>query len=183
MHATVNRVKTLFPKETGNEPGNRLESSVHSVFRFADPTNVGKSLLDGNKDHLLNQARSEIMKQEHQVESLDSCINELQQQASARRLELEDAHHGKIESRRAQSRLQEESVVEETALRQTQIRNTHEMGEMKRAQELRVDEVSVQKLRESHETIQNLTSQMQDMQEQMNSTNESGECQEVESNA
>ena len=30
----------------------------------------------------------------------------------------------------------------------------HEMGEMKRAQELRVDEFSVQKLRESHETIQ-----------------------------
>ena len=30
----------------------------------------------------------------------------------------------------------------------------HEMGEMKRAQELRVDEVSVQKLRENHETIQ-----------------------------
>ena len=35
----------------------------------------------------------------------------------------------------------------------TQIRSMHEMGEMKRAQELRVDEVSVQKLRENHETI------------------------------
>ena len=33
-------------------------------------------------------------------------------------------------------------------LRDTQIRNMHETGEMKRAQELRVDEVSVQKLRE-----------------------------------
>ena len=53
------------------------------------------------------------------------------------------------------------------------------MGEMKRAQELRVDEFSVQKLRESHETIQRLTSQMQEMQEQMNSMNDSGEFQEV----
>ena len=35
---------------------------------------LGKSLLDGNKDHLLSQARSELMKQEHQVGSLDSCI-------------------------------------------------------------------------------------------------------------
>ena len=34
----------------------------------------------------------------------------------------------------------------------------HEMGEMKRAQELRVDEFSVQKMGESHETIQRLTS-------------------------
>ena len=42
---------------------------------------------------------------------------------------------------------------------------------MKRAQELRVDEVSVQKLRENHETIQKLTSQLPEMQEQMNSMN------------
>ena len=52
---------------------------------------------------------------------------------------------------------------------------------MKRAQELRVDEVSVQKLRESHETIQRLTSQIQEIQEQMNSVNDSEEFQEVES--
>ena len=56
------------------------------------------------------------------------------------------------------------------------------MGEMKRAQESRVDKFSVQKLKESHETIQRLTSQMQEMQEQMNSMNEPGEFQEVESN-
>ena len=58
----------------------------------------------------------------------------------------------------------------------------HEMGEMKRAQGLRVDEVSVQKLKENHETIQRLTSQLQEKQEHMNSMNESGEFQEVESN-
>ena len=36
---------------------------------------------------------------------------------------------------------------------------------MKGAQELRVDELSVQKLRQSHETIQRLTSQVQELQE------------------
>ena len=35
------------------------------------------------------------------------------------------------------------------------------MGEMKRAQELRVDEVSVQKFGENRETKQKLTSQLQ----------------------
>ena len=60
--------------------------SCHNVFRFADPANVGKSLLDGKKDHLLNQARSELMKQEHQVGPLNNCIEELQQQADAQRL-------------------------------------------------------------------------------------------------
>ena len=115
---------------------------------------LGRSLLEGNKDHLLNQATSNLMKQESQVESLNSCINELQQQAHAQRLELHDAHHGYIESRREQSRRQEELSMKEKVLRDTQIRNIHEMGEMKRAEELRVDELSVQKLRESQATIQ-----------------------------
>ena len=50
---------------------------------------------------------------------------------------------------------------------------------MKRAQELRVDEVSVPKLRENLETTQKLTSQLQEMQEQMNSMSDSGEFQEI----
>ena len=57
------------------------------------------------------------------------------------------------------------------------------MREMKRAQELQVDEVSVQKLRENLETIQQLTSQLQQMLEQMNSMNDSGDSQDVESNS
>ena len=58
--------------------------------------------------------------------------------------------------------------MKEKAIRGTQLRNVHELGEMKRAQELRVDEFSKQKLRESHETIQRLTSQVQELQERMN---------------
>ena len=125
------------------------------------PANVAKSLLEGNREHLLSQARSELMKQEHKLESLNNCIDELQQQAYSQRLDLENAHHGYVESRREQGRLQEEFVMKEKVLRETQIRSMHEMGEMKRAQELRVDEFSVQKLRESHETSQRLTSQVQ----------------------
>ena len=48
--------------------------------------------------------------------------------------------------------------MKEKALRDTQIRSMHETGEKKRPQELRVDEFSVQKLRENHETMQRLTS-------------------------
>ena len=39
----------------------------------------------------------------------------------------------------------------------------------------------MQKLRENHETIQHLTSQLQQMQEQMNSKKDSGAFQDVES--
>ena len=85
------------------------------------------------------------MKQEHQVGSLNSCINEPQQQAHAQGLELRDAHHGYVESRREQVRLQGGLSMKDKVLRDTQIRNIHELGEMKRAQELRVDEFSLQK--------------------------------------
>ena len=43
------------------------------------------------RDHLLTQTRSDLMKQEHRVESLNNCTNELQQQTYAQRLELQDA--------------------------------------------------------------------------------------------
>ena len=49
--------------------GNQFKSSV---FRNADPSNLGRSLLEGSKDHLLSQAKSELMRQEHQVGSLNN---------------------------------------------------------------------------------------------------------------
>ena len=124
----------------GKEPGNLIKSSV---FEHAEPSNLERSLFEGNEDHLLHQARSDLMKQEHQVGFLNDCISELQQQAYAQRLELQDVQHGCVESRREQEKL---SLI----LRDTEIRSMNELGEMKRAQEPRVDEVSVQILRKTH---------------------------------
>ena len=107
--------------------------SNEPFFRFSNPVNAAKSLLDGNRDHLLAEARSELMKQEFQVESLSTCIGELQQQIYSQRLELEDAHLGYEDSRREQFRLQEELVMKEKALHDTQIRSIHEMKVLKRA--------------------------------------------------
>ena len=72
--------------------------------------------------------------------------------------------------------------MKEKAIRDIQIGSMHEMGEMKRALALRVDEFLFQKLRENHEIIQRLTSQVQELQETMNYLNDSGEIQEVEPN-
>ena len=57
--------------------------SNEPFIRLPNPANVAKSLLDGNRDHLLTQARSELMRQEYKVESLNACISELQQQTYA----------------------------------------------------------------------------------------------------
>ena len=74
-------------------------------------------------------------------------MSEFQQQTCVQRLDLEDTHLGYAESRREQGRLEEELAMKEEALRDTQIRCIHDTGELKRAQELRVNGFSVQKLR------------------------------------
>ena len=158
------------------------ETNSRVLFSKTLTRQIWQDLIEGNEDHLLSQARSDFLRQEHQIESINNCVSDLQQHAYAQRLELQGAQHGCIESRREQVRLQEESSIKEKVLRDTQIRSMHEMGEMKKAQELRVDEVSVQKLRESHKTIQKLTSQLQEMQDRMNSMSDLGDFQEVESN-
>ena len=62
---------------------------------------------------LIKQDLNELVRQEHQVGSLDNCIEELQHQAYAQWLELQESQHGNIESRREQSRLREESSMKE----------------------------------------------------------------------
>ena len=53
-----------------------LEINSRVLFsKNADPSNLGRSLLESNEDHLLNPARSGLMRQEHQVGSLNNCIS------------------------------------------------------------------------------------------------------------
>ena len=140
------------------------------------------TLLEGNKDHLLSQAISNLAKRELHVKSLNKCIGDSQKRTEAQSRAPQDVQNEIVESCREQTRLQEGLLRKEKALRDTQIRSKHEMGKMKRAQIQQVDEFSMQKLRENHETIQQLTSQLQQIQEQMNSMNNSGDFQDVESN-
>ena len=55
---------------SGNEePRIQLKSSI---FKNADTSDLGRSLLEGNEDHLLSQAKSEHTRQEHEVGSLNN---------------------------------------------------------------------------------------------------------------
>ena len=72
-------------------------------------------------------------------------------------------------------------VQREKELRDIRIRSIHEVEELKRAQEMRIDEFSRNGLRESHATIQELISQIQELQERVNHLDDSREFQDVES--
>ena len=132
-----------------------------SLFGNTNPSNFSGTLLESNKDHLLNQAKSDLARKESHVESLNKCINDLQKRTEVQDRASQEVQNEFVESRREQARLQEELIRKENALRDTQIRSMRELAKMKRAQEQRIDEVSVQKLRENDETIQQLTSQLQ----------------------
>ena len=136
-----------------------------TFFRFTDPEDAARTVLEEQRDHLIAEAKSEILKQECKFDTLNNCIREFQRQAHSNRLELDCVNCGYEESRREQARLHEELGQREKALRDTRIRNIHEVEELKRAQEMRIDEFSRYELRESHATRQELTSQVQELQE------------------
>ena len=119
------------------------------------------------------------MKQELPVESLNKCIGELQRQTQEQRLALQDAQYRFVESRREEVRRLEELSNERKKF--SEILKSEICTKWEKMK-IRVDEVSVQKFRENNETIQKLTSQLQQMQEQMNSMNDSENFQDVESN-
>ena len=81
--------------------------------------------------------------------TLNTCSRWSRRQPHAHRLELDSANCGYEESRREQAQLHEDLAPWEKALRDIRIRNIHEMEELKRAQEMRVDEFWKHKQRKS----------------------------------
>ena len=122
-----------------------------SVFGNANVSNLSETLLKGNKDHLLSQARSSLAKIKFHLESLKKCIGDLQKRTEAQSRAPQDVQNEFVESRGEQTRLQEELSRKEKALLDTQIRSKHEMRKMKRAQVQQVDEFSMQKNRKSRD--------------------------------
>ena len=130
---------------------------------------------------MLAEAKSAVRKQDCRADFLDSSVHDLHKQLDSNRLEIYCTNQGFEESRQEQARLHEELVQRERVLRETQIRSIHEVGELKRAQEMRNDEFSRDELRGSHATIQDLASQIQELLERMNYMHFSREFQDFES--
>ena len=101
----------------------------------------GFSLKD-KKEQILAEVRSEIQKHELQAESDERSRQELTGIIDFQRMEIDHTITGCEQSRRDQLLLQEELSEQNRDLRETRIKSLHEMEELKRVQELRVDEFS-----------------------------------------
>ena len=84
-----------------------------TFFRFSDLEEAARTVLEEQRDHPLAEAKSEILKQECKVDTLNTCIREFQRRAHSHRLELDNVHCGYEKSRREQARLHEELAQRE----------------------------------------------------------------------
>ena len=79
MDIQESEVNALFSPRR-NEERDQIRSSV---FGNANVSNLSETLLEGNKDRLLNRARTDLARREIHVESLNKCINDLQKRTEA----------------------------------------------------------------------------------------------------
>ena len=118
-------------------------------------------LLERQKEQILAEVRYEIQKHELQAESDKRSIQELTGIIDSQRMEIDHTITGCEQSRRDQLLLQEELSEQNRDLREALIKSLHEMEELKRVQELRIDEFSRRRLIENQDTFYELTARIQ----------------------
>ena len=138
--------------------------NVHSQFfskygetRRLDVTKRGKSnqeldncqfriILEREKEQLLAEAKSEILRHEYRTDHAEKKICELKRQIDSQALEMGHVRTGYEQSRREQALLHEELADRERALRDSRVGSIQELEELKREQEFRLEEFSIRKL-------------------------------------
>ena len=97
-------------------------------------------LLERQKKQILAEVRTEIQKHEFQADSDGRSIQELYGIIESQRRKIDHTCASDEQSRRDQLLLQEQLSRQNRDLREAHIKSLHEMEEMSRVQELRIDE-------------------------------------------
>ena len=131
-----------------------------------------KSYLEEHEDYLLAETKSEVRKKECRADFLYSTFRDLQRHLGFNRLEIYCTNQGVEESRKEQARLHEELVHRERNQKYSRSgRNKESSGNANSRKEVR----------ESHAPIQELTSQVKELQERMKYINDFQAFQDIES--
>ena len=127
-----------------------------------------KILVERQKEQILAEVRTEIQKHEFQADSDKRSIQELTGLVDSQRREIDHTIASDEHSWRDQLLRQEQLSEQYRDLREAHIKSLHEMEELKRVQELRIDEFSRRRLIENHDTINELTARIQELQNEVN---------------
>ena len=146
-HKRKSSQETLSDREgisSGRQP---VQGKDEALSRFSGSENGARLALEEQRDHLLAEAKSEVLKQECRADFLDCSFRELNYKfiPIVWRLIIPISDMTHLE----ETRLHEELAQRDRALRETHTKSIHEVEELKRAQEMRIDQCSRQELRES----------------------------------
>ena len=108
-HTRKSSQEILSDREGSSSGHQPVEGKGQIFHRFSDPEEAARLVLEEQRDHLLAEGKSEILKQECKVDTLDTCIREFQRQAHSNRLEMDNVHYGYEESRREQTEVSQSS--------------------------------------------------------------------------
>ena len=103
-------------------------------------------ILEREKEQLLAEAKSEILRHEYRADLAEKKICELKRQIDSQALEMGHVRTGYEQSRREQALLHEELADRERALRDSRVGGIQELEELKREQEFRLEEFSIRTL-------------------------------------
>ena len=106
--------------------------------------------LEREKEHLLAEAKSVILRNEYRADLAENNICELKRQIDSQAVEIGYTRTGYGKSRREQAPLHEELADRQRALRDTRIRSIQKLEELKRDQEFRLEEFSRRRMVENH---------------------------------
>ena len=132
----------------------------------------GFSLKD-KKKQILAEVRTEIQKHEFQAESDRRSVQELTGMIDSQWREIDHTIASDEQPTWDQLLLREQLSEQNRDLREARIKSLHEMEELKRVQELRIDEFSRRRLIENQDTINELTARIQELQNEVNCMNDS----------
>ena len=152
--------QSFFAHTSSVRPVNELSSCQKRTSRREMENERIRILLERQKEQILADFRAEIHKHKFQADSDRRRIQELSGNIESQQREIDHALAGDEQLRRDQLLLQEQLLEQNRDLREAHIKSLHEMEELKRVQELRIDELSRRRLIENQDTIHELTSQL-----------------------
>ena len=139
-----------------------------------------KILLERQKEQILAEVRTEILKHEFQADS-DRSILEFNGIIESQRSEINRALAGDEHLRRDQQFHHEEKSEQHLNLREAHIKSLHEMEELKRVQGSTFDEFAIRKLIDDRDLILEFTAKIQELQNEVYCMSDSRDFHDVES--
>ena len=165
--------QSFFAHTSSVRPVNELSSCQKRTSRREMENERIRILLERQKEQILADFRAEIHKHKFQADSDRRRIQELSGNIESQRREIDHTIASDEQLRRHQLLLQEQLPEQNRDLREAHIKSLHEMEELKRVQELRIDELSRRRLIENQDTIHELTTRIQELQNEVNCMNDS----------